>query len=91
LPLPGPYRRSAPSAGSFGERAEKRASDQYAPPLPAAAPPAPAFRRLRHRSGAFPVSERLASEVLSLPMFPGIREDQLGAVVAAIADYFQGR
>jgi dTDP-4-amino-4,6-dideoxygalactose transaminase len=46
---------------------------------------------LRHRSGAFPVSERLASEVLSLPMFPGIREDQLGAVVAAIADYFQGR
>jgi dTDP-4-amino-4,6-dideoxygalactose transaminase/DNA-binding CsgD family transcriptional regulator len=52
---------------------------------------APAFRRLRHRSAAFPVSERLASEVLSLPMFPGIRKDQLGAVVAAIADYFQGR
>jgi dTDP-4-amino-4,6-dideoxygalactose transaminase len=52
---------------------------------------APAFRRLRHRSGAFPVSERLASEVLSLPMFPGIREEQLGAVVAAIADYFRGR
>lgn len=51
---------------------------------------APAFRRLRHRPGAFPVSERLASEVLSLPMFPGIRDDQLGAVAAAVADYFAG-
>jgi dTDP-4-amino-4,6-dideoxygalactose transaminase len=49
-----------------------------------------AFRHLRHRPGAFPVSERLASEVLSLPMFPGIREEQLAAVVAAIADYFRG-
>jgi dTDP-4-amino-4,6-dideoxygalactose transaminase/DNA-binding CsgD family transcriptional regulator len=52
---------------------------------------APAFRHLRHRPGALPVSERLASDVLSLPMFPGIREEQLGAVVTAIADYFRGR
>jgi dTDP-3-amino-3,4,6-trideoxy-alpha-D-glucose transaminase len=51
---------------------------------------APAFRQLGHRPGAFPVSERLASEVLSLPMFPGIREEQLAAVVSAIADYFRG-
>jgi dTDP-4-amino-4,6-dideoxygalactose transaminase len=51
---------------------------------------APAFRRLGYRVGAFPVSERLASEVLSLPMFPGIREEQQGAVVAAISDYFRG-
>jgi dTDP-4-amino-4,6-dideoxygalactose transaminase len=52
---------------------------------------APAYRRLGHRAGAFPVSERLASEVLSLPMFPSIREEQQAAVVAAIVDYFQGR
>jgi dTDP-4-amino-4,6-dideoxygalactose transaminase len=51
---------------------------------------APAFRRLGHRAGAFPVSERLASEVLSLPMFPSIREEQQAAVVSAVVDYFQG-
>jgi hypothetical protein len=27
--------------------------------------------------------------VLSLPIFPGIREEQLAAVVRAIVDYFQ--
>jgi dTDP-4-amino-4,6-dideoxygalactose transaminase/DNA-binding CsgD family transcriptional regulator len=47
-----------------------------------------AYRQLYHRPGAFPVSERLASEVLSLPIFPGIREDQLAAVVDAIVAYF---
>ena len=48
-----------------------------------------ADRELYHRPGAFPVSERLASEVLSLPIFPGIREEQLAAVVDAIAAYFE--
>jgi dTDP-4-amino-4,6-dideoxygalactose transaminase/DNA-binding CsgD family transcriptional regulator len=48
----------------------------------------PAFRQLGHRQGAFPVSERLASEVLSLPMFPGIREEQMHAVITSITDYF---
>jgi dTDP-4-amino-4,6-dideoxygalactose transaminase/DNA-binding CsgD family transcriptional regulator len=48
-----------------------------------------AYQRLGYRPGAFAVSERLASEVLSLPIFPGIREEQLTAVVAAIVDYFE--
>jgi dTDP-4-amino-4,6-dideoxygalactose transaminase/DNA-binding CsgD family transcriptional regulator len=48
-----------------------------------------AYRRLGYKAGDFAVSERLASEVLSLPIFPGIREEQLAAVVAAIGDYFQ--
>jgi dTDP-4-amino-4,6-dideoxygalactose transaminase/DNA-binding CsgD family transcriptional regulator len=48
-----------------------------------------AFRQLGSRPGAFPVSGRLASEVLSLPIFPGIREEQLAAVVTGILDYFE--
>jgi dTDP-4-amino-4,6-dideoxygalactose transaminase/DNA-binding CsgD family transcriptional regulator len=48
-----------------------------------------AYRQLQHPPGAFPVSERLASEVLSLPIFPGIREEQLAAVVDAIVAYFE--
>lgn len=51
---------------------------------------APAFARLGYSPGAFPVAERLAKEALSLPLFPGITESQLEAVVAGIAGYFHG-
>jgi dTDP-4-amino-4,6-dideoxygalactose transaminase len=37
----------------------------------------------------FPVTEALADEVLSLPLFPGISEEQLEAVSAAIEDFFR--
>ena len=47
-----------------------------------------AYAWLGHRSGDFPVSERLASGVISLPLYPGITEVQLGAVVAAVKEYF---
>ena len=49
---------------------------------------APAYGFLGHRRGEFPVAEALASQVLSLPMFPGMTEQQVDTVVAAIADYF---
>jgi dTDP-4-amino-4,6-dideoxygalactose transaminase len=49
---------------------------------------APAYGFLGHQRGEFPVAEALASEVLSLPMFPGMTEQQVDTVVAAIGDYF---
>jgi dTDP-4-amino-4,6-dideoxygalactose transaminase len=49
---------------------------------------APAYRHLGHSHGDFPVAERAAREVLSLPIFPGISNEQLGAVVAAVRDFF---
>ena len=36
------------------------------------------------------MTERLAHEVLSLPIFPGMTEQQLEAVVAAINAFFDG-
>ena len=48
-----------------------------------------AYRRLGHTDGAFPVAERLARTVLSLPLFPGISEQQIEYVVTAIHDYFE--
>jgi dTDP-4-amino-4,6-dideoxygalactose transaminase len=48
-----------------------------------------AYAHLGHRRGDFPVAERLADEVLSLPMFPGITESQIAAVADAIAAYFR--
>jgi len=51
---------------------------------------APAYAWLGHRDGEFPVAEQLARDVLSLPMFPGISEEQLQTVVVAICEYFAG-
>jgi dTDP-4-amino-4,6-dideoxygalactose transaminase len=47
-----------------------------------------AYANLGHREGDFPVSERLARECLSLPIFPGITVEQLETVVGALKDYF---
>jgi dTDP-4-amino-4,6-dideoxygalactose transaminase len=48
----------------------------------------PAYRRLGYSEGAFPVAERLATEVISLPIFPGITEGQIERVAEAIEDCF---
>jgi dTDP-4-amino-4,6-dideoxygalactose transaminase len=48
-----------------------------------------AWAHLGYGPGSFPVTERLAGEVLSLPLFPGITEAQLVSVVAAIRDFFR--
>jgi dTDP-4-amino-4,6-dideoxygalactose transaminase len=49
---------------------------------------APAYEWLGLREGEFPVAERLAGEVLSLPIFPGIEEEQLERVVETIREFF---
>lgn len=51
---------------------------------------APAFRSLGFASGDFPVAEALASEGLSLPLYPGISEAQLDWVCETIHEYFRG-
>jgi dTDP-4-amino-4,6-dideoxygalactose transaminase len=45
----------------------------------------PAYADCGYRRGDFPISERLADETLSLPMFPGITEAQIAAVTGALA------
>ena len=45
----------------------------------------PAMAHLGIASGSLPIAERLAGEVLSLPLSPHLREDEAGAVVAALA------
>lgn len=48
----------------------------------------PAYESLGYRRGHFPVAEALADECLSLPLFPGIGEEQLDAVATAVAAWF---
>jgi dTDP-4-amino-4,6-dideoxygalactose transaminase len=48
----------------------------------------PAYAHLGHRAGAFPIAERLAEELVSLPIFPGISEEQLEWVTDSVGRYF---
>ncbi len=47
-----------------------------------------AFASLGVGRGAFPVAEAIARETLSLPIFPGISDEQLDAVVSGVRDFF---
>jgi dTDP-4-amino-4,6-dideoxygalactose transaminase len=51
----------------------------------------PAFAYLGYGPGAFPESEDASRQVLALPVFPEMTENQQTAVVDAIAVFFAGR
>jgi dTDP-4-amino-4,6-dideoxygalactose transaminase len=47
-----------------------------------------AYRSLEYNKGSFPVSERLATEILSLPMYPELRIEQQEETAKRIGEYF---
>ena len=49
-----------------------------------------AYAHLGYGPGDFPVAETLAREGLSLPIFPGITEAQLEAIVVSVRSFFDG-
>ena len=49
----------------------------------------PLYSALGHRPGDFPHAERAAQEVLSLPMYPELRNEQIARVVEAVAEFLK--
>ena len=56
---------------------------------PRTVPAQPCFADLGHAPGSFPVSERLAREVLSLPIYPGLRPEQVDRVAREIRAFYE--
>ncbi len=50
----------------------------------------PGLSDLGYREGQFPESERASAEVLALPIYPELREDEQDRVVEAIAGFYGG-
>lgn len=46
-----------------------------------------AYKNLGYHEGSFPVSERAASQILSLPMFPGLTYEQQDRVAQKVLDF----
>jgi dTDP-4-amino-4,6-dideoxygalactose transaminase len=49
-----------------------------------------AYRDLGYRRGDFPVTEACADEILSLPMYPELREDEVREIAKLVKDYAGG-
>lgn len=48
----------------------------------------PAYARLNYAAGSLPVTERLAEEILSLPMYPQLPQEQIEKVVRAMVEFY---
>jgi dTDP-4-amino-4,6-dideoxygalactose transaminase len=50
-----------------------------------------AYKYLKYSRGDFPVAERASNEIVSLPMFPGLRLDQQHRVARQVAAFLESR
>jgi len=47
-----------------------------------------AYQRLGYKRGAFPEAEKAASEVISLPLYPGLKDEDVISVSGAIKAFY---
>ena len=55
---------------------------------PISLPHQKAYSYLGHKLGDFPISEKLSADILSLPMYPELSEDQLKYIVSKVETFY---
>jgi dTDP-4-amino-4,6-dideoxygalactose transaminase len=55
---------------------------------PSALPLMPAYRYLRHQPSDFPVAYECQNQILSLPMYPELTDEQISYVAASIKEFY---
>lgn len=55
---------------------------------PTALPNLPAYTYLKYKPEDFPVASKYQNEILSLPMYPELKKDQINFIVSKIKDFF---
>lgn len=68
--------------------AEKGISTQMHYPIPIHLQPA--YKDLGYKKGDFPVTEKLAEEILSLPMFPELKVREIKYICQTIKNFYRG-
>lgn len=56
---------------------------------PTALPFMPAYEYLGHKAANFPIAHKYQGEILSLPMFPELTEDQIGYIADSLKEFFK--
>lgn len=51
----------------------------------------PAFSAWEYHAGTFPVAEQVCTRTLALPLYPGLREDQVNLICDLIAEFYGGQ
>jgi len=46
------------------------------------------YQHLGYKKGAFPNAERAAEEIISLPLFPSLKEDEVLYVAKSIREFY---
>jgi dTDP-4-amino-4,6-dideoxygalactose transaminase len=50
-----------------------------------------AYQHLNYKKGDFPITERVAAEIVSLPMFPQLKKDQLASVASRVREFVNSK
>ncbi len=48
-----------------------------------------AYKHLNYKKGDFPVAEKLANQSLSLPIYPGLKEDEINYICDSVYEFFK--
>jgi dTDP-4-amino-4,6-dideoxygalactose transaminase len=50
-----------------------------------------AYKELNYKKGSFPLAEKMAETCLSLPLYPGLKNEQIEFVARKVKEFFSSK